>query len=67
MSGAFILKFFSWKTIKDCYFSFIAMVKKREVVVQNLKELIVKIELVTAALESDDFKNFTQTTRCENL
>ncbi|XP_065061945.1 eukaryotic translation initiation factor 3 subunit E-like [Rhopilema esculentum] len=40
-----------------------AMVKKREVVVQNLKELIVKIELVTAALESDDFKNFTQTTR----
>ena len=39
------------------------MTKKREVVVMNLKELLVKIETITAALESEDFKSFTLTTR----
>ena len=42
---------------------FKAMTKKREVVVMNLKDLLVKIETITVALESEDFKNFTLTTR----
>lgn len=39
------------------------MTKKREEVVGNLKELLVQIELITTALESEDFKVFTQTKR----
>eukprot|EP00112_Aurelia_sp_Birch-Aquarium-sp1_P016035 Seg3599.1 transcript_id=Seg3599.1/GoldUCD/mRNA.D3Y31 product="Eukaryotic translation initiation factor 3 subunit E" protein_id=Seg3599.1/GoldUCD/D3Y31 len=39
------------------------MIKKREEVVARLKELLVKIESITTALESEDFKAFTLTTR----
>eukprot|EP00794_Sanderia_malayensis_P004693 gene4693-5308_t len=39
------------------------MTKKREEVLSNLKELYANIELITAALESDEFKNFATTTR----
>merc|ERR1719154_29403 len=39
------------------------MTKKRGEVVGNLKELLGKIELITMALESEEFKTFTSTTR----
>ena len=42
---------------------FPGMIKKREEVVARLKELLVKIESITMALESEDFKSFTLTTR----